>query len=56
MEDEEGVMVFRVFIFYFFCLEATVKKKNWIRMISVTVMVVISRKTTMFFFAVLKVI
>ena len=35
-------MVFRVYIFYFFCLEATVKKNTWMRTISVTVIAIIS--------------
>ena len=35
-------MVF-VFSFFIFCLEATVKKNTWMRTISVTVMVIISK-------------
>ena len=37
----EGIMAFYVFIFIF-CLEQTVKRNNWRRTISVTVMVIIS--------------
>ena len=36
-------MVFCVFNFYFFCLEATVKMSTWMRTISVTFMVIISK-------------
>ena len=40
-------MIFRVLIlfnfFFFFCLEAMIKRNTWIRTISVTVMVIISK-------------
>ena len=38
----EGAMVFRVFIFFY--LEPTVKINPWVRMISVTVMVIVEKK------------
>ena len=37
-----SVFLFYLFI-YFFCLEATIKRNTWIRTISVTVMVIISK-------------
>ena len=36
-------MVFRVFIFYFFCLEAMVKKNTSMRTISITVMMIFQK-------------
>ena len=38
-----NAMVFRVFIFIFFCLEPTLRKDTWMRVISATVMMIFSK-------------
>ena len=42
VESGHGIPCF-YFILFFFCLEATIKRNTWIRTISVTVMVIISK-------------
>ena len=44
VESCHGIPCFYfIYLFFFFCLEATIKRNTWIRTISVTVMVIISK-------------